>query len=128
MDNNSINDADIRALFNAYRPTQSSDTDFMRRLEQKMDAIEFIRRRNTCTVRRYRRAMVAAAIAGFVSGAVFTMAVPYIGHYIQNALQFIDLPHDAGQNLAWIAVTVLSALAAFVTYDLMTPTTATDKN
>lgn len=128
MDNNSINDADIRALFNAYRQTPSSDTDFMRRLEQKMDAIEYIRRRNTCTVRRYRRAMVAAAIAGFVSGAVFTMAVPYIEHIIQKTLQFIDLPHGVGQNLAWIAVTVLSALAAFVTYDLMTPTTATDKN
>ena len=72
-------DKALEELFLAQQPHFDDKADFMAALTRRLDAVEYVRRHQEATIRRYKMAMVAAFAIGVVSGAVtlaFVLALP----------------------------------------------------
>ena len=72
-------DKALEELFLAQQPHFDDQADFMAALTRRLDAVEYVRRHQEATIRRYKMAMVAAFAIGVVSGAVtlaFVLALP----------------------------------------------------
>ncbi len=72
-------DKALEELFLAQKPHFDDKADFMAALTRRLDAVEYVRRHQEATIRRYKMAMVAAFAIGVVSGAVtlaFVLALP----------------------------------------------------
>ena len=72
-------DKALEELFLAQRPHFDDQADFMAALTRRLDAVEYVRRHQEATLRRYRMAMVAAFVVGVISGAftlAFVLSVP----------------------------------------------------
>ena len=66
-------------LFLAHRPQFDDQADFMAELTRRLDAVEYVRKHQEATIRRYKMAMVAAFVVGIVSGAAtlaFVLSMP----------------------------------------------------
>ncbi|MDD6530421.1 MAG: hypothetical protein PUF41_10615, partial [Prevotella copri] len=53
--------------------------EFMARLTQKLDAVEYLRQYEEANLRRYKYAMIAAFVAGFIAGGAlfaFVLSTP----------------------------------------------------
>ncbi len=117
-------DKELEQLFAGYEPDMLSDTDFMARLEQGMKAIDAIRCQVADGRRRNRKAVVIAALTGFVSGSTLTAAVPYlvdaIAHWQQSqpASAFADLIAGNTAALAWAAVAAATIAVSVNVYEL----------
>lgn len=77
MDNDNL-----KELFGNFNPDLSSGSDFIARLQQRMDTIEMVRQYNAELRRRNRIAVMIAALAGFIMGVVLTLLMPLIGDWI----------------------------------------------
>ncbi|MDE6270305.1 MAG: hypothetical protein K2M12_05555, partial [Muribaculaceae bacterium] len=73
-----MNDKDLSKLFESYQPELDSDKEFMDRLEQRLEAVEFIRAQQVSRRRRNRFGITAAAVAGCFVGVVATLVSPWI--------------------------------------------------
>ncbi len=105
-----MEDNDIRDLFRDFSPATSSDADFMTRLRRNMEAVELVREHTMNIRRRSRRAVVAAALSGFVAGVVLTLAFPYILQMIRRIAG--SIPGIAGEiadTSSEVATFILSA-------------------
>ena len=72
-------DKALEELFLAQKPHFDDNADFMSALNRRLDAVEFVRRHQEATIRRYKIAMVAAFVVGVVSGAIslaFVLSLP----------------------------------------------------
>lgn len=72
-------DKALEELFLSQTPHFDDNAEFMTRLTQRLDAVEFIKQHQEATIRRYKMAVVAAFIVGIISGAVtiaFVLSVP----------------------------------------------------
>ncbi len=72
-------DKALEELFLAQTPHFDDNAEFMTRLTQRLDAVEFIKQHQEATIRRYKMAVVAAFVVGIISGAVtiaFVLSVP----------------------------------------------------
>jgi hypothetical protein len=72
-------DKALEELFLAQKPHFDDQCDFMDALTRRLDAVEYVRQHQDATLRRYKMAMVAAFVAGIVSGAVtlaFVLSMP----------------------------------------------------
>lgn len=119
MTDNMIEDKGVEKLFADYRPDLTSDFVFMQRLERNLDAVEIVRKRNEATRRRGRRALVAAALAGFVAGAIFTLAVPYITKAVNDLLSstvLASLPAQTGYLASWLIAAAATIFASVTTF------------
>ena len=111
-------DKALEELFLAQQPQFDDNADFMAALNRRLDAVEFVRRHQEATIRRYKMAMVAAFIVGIVSGAV-TMV------YILSTPVEVPLFTFGAQTgfLFWIAENsryfTAIALALLMTFGLM---------
>lgn len=115
----------LKEVFADFRPQLSSDFAFLKNVEQRLDSVEMIRRHNAAVKKRIRKAAVAAALVGFVTGAVSALFLPVISHAIVEVSSALSI--DKGmmsyitQNasvLAWIAVGALSVFASLNVYEL----------
>ena len=73
------NDKALEELFLAQKPHFDDNADFMAALTRRLDAVEYVRRHQEATIRRYKIAMVAAFVVGVVSGAIslaFVLSLP----------------------------------------------------
>lgn len=119
MTDNIIEDKGIGTLFADYRPDLTSDFVFMQRLERNLDAVEIVRERNEATRRRGRRALVAAALAGFVVGALLTLAVPYMTKAVNDLLSSTvleSLPARTGYLASWLIAAAATMFASVTTF------------
>lgn len=114
----------IKELFREYDPKLSSSMAFIERLERNLNAVEMIHRKNNAVMKRNKRAVVMAACAGFISGIIFTLFLPYLTDIINSGMGAIaDL---FGHNdfsgypytLSWIIVGAVSVFVAVNTYDI----------
>ena len=74
-----MKDKALEELFLAQTPHFDDKAQFMARLTQRLDAVEYIRQYQEATLRRYRMAMVAAFVVGIISGAAtmfFILSTP----------------------------------------------------
>ena len=72
-------DKALEELFLAQKPHFDDNADFMAALTRRLDAVEYVRRHQEATIRRYKIAMVAAFVVGVVSGAIslaFVLSLP----------------------------------------------------
>lgn len=65
----------LEELFLAQKPTFDDSADFMAALNKRLDSVEYVKQHQEATMRRYRMAMVAAFVVGFVVGG---FAVGYL--------------------------------------------------
>ena len=63
-------DKALEELFLARKPHFTDNADFMASLTKRLDAVEYLKRHQEATIRRYKMMMVAAFVVGIVSGAV----------------------------------------------------------
>ena len=71
-----MKDKALEELFLAQRPKFDDKEEFMARLTQKLDAVEYLRQYEEANLRRYKYAMIAAFVAGFiVGGALFALVL-----------------------------------------------------
>ena len=115
---------DIRGLFENFQPELGGDSAFMDRLERNMNSVEDIRRHTVAMRRRYKRAVVLAACVGFVVGALFTFAVPWLSEWLSGVadavpkLAAMNLTADKCSVLTWMLAACSSVGAALWTYDM----------
>ena len=72
-------DKALEELFLAQQPHFDDNADFMAALTRRLDAVEYVRRHQEATIRRYKIAMVVAFVIGVVSGAIslaFVLSLP----------------------------------------------------
>ncbi len=111
-------DKALEELFLAQKPQFNDSEEFMASLEKRLEAVEFIKRHQEATIRRYKMAMVAAFIVGIISGAVtivFVLStpatIPLFSFQTQTVL------------LSWLAENarsiVAAALALLMTFGLI---------
>lgn len=71
-----MKDKALEELFLAQRPKFDDKDEFMARLTQKLDAVEYLRQYEEANLRRYKYAMIAAFVAGFIDGgALFALVL-----------------------------------------------------
>ena len=71
-----MKDKALEELFLAQRPKFDDKDEFMARLTQKLDAVEYLRQYEEANLRRYKYAMIAAVVAGFIAGgALFALVL-----------------------------------------------------
>ena len=111
-------DKALEELFLAQKPQFNDSEAFMASLTKRLDAVEFIKRHQEATLRRYKMAMVAAFVVGIISGAVTIVSVlsapatiPLFSFQTQTVL------------LSWFAENarpiVTTALALLMTFGLI---------
>lgn len=70
-----MKDKALEELFLAQRPKFDDKDEFMARLTQKLDAVEYLRQYEEANLRRYKYAMIAAFVAGFIAGGALLALV-----------------------------------------------------
>lgn len=71
-----MKDKALEELFLAQRPKFDDKDEFMARLTQKLDAVEYLRQYEEANLRRYKYAMIAEFVAGFIAGgALFALVL-----------------------------------------------------
>ncbi len=63
-------DKRIEEIFQEFRPDTGGETDFMAALNRRLDAVEYVKRRQDAQLRRYKYALLGAFASGLVAGAV----------------------------------------------------------
>lgn len=115
MDNDNL-----KELFGNFNPDLSSGSDFIARLQQRMDTIEMVRQYNVELRRRNRIAVMIAALAGFIMGVALTLLMPLIGDWI--ATFRLSVPGHAFNidlhYIAWVLLAAVSMFTALNTYEI----------
>ena len=114
-------DKALEELFLAQQPHFDDQADFMAMLTRRLDAVEYVRRHQEATLRRYKLAMAAAFVVGLVSGAL-TLAfilsepadVPLFTIRVQSGLLLW-----LAQNSRLLSATVLALLLSFGTMSII---------
>lgn len=65
-----MKDKALEDLFLASKPTFDDTDDFMKALNKRLDAVEYIKQHEEATIRRYRYIMLVAFILGILCGGV----------------------------------------------------------
>ena len=111
-------DKALEELFLAQKPQFNDSEEFMASLEKRLEAVEFIKRHQEATIRRYKMAMVAAFVVGIVSGGVtiaFVLSAP-------ATVPLFSVQMQTGA-LAWLAANsrpiVTTALTQLMTIGLI---------
>lgn len=118
-----MNDDDIKTLFSGFNPELSDDSRFMARLTDRLEAVEMVRQHNAMYGRINRLAVIIAAMAGFVMGAVCTVFLPEIKNLIYGLeLWSLLKAHDFIDAFApvavWLIIAAVSLVVAFNAYVL----------
>ena len=114
-------DKALEELFLAQKPHFDDNADFMSALNRRLDAVEFVRRHQEATIRRYKMAMVVAFVVGVVSGAItmaFVLSMPadmplFTVHVQSGILLWL------AENSRVILTTVLALLMSFGTMSII---------
>ena len=72
-------DKELEELFLAQKPHFDDAPEFMARLAQRLDAVEYVKQHQEATIRRYRMAVATAFVVGIISGAAalaFLLSTP----------------------------------------------------
>ena len=108
-------DKELEEIFLAQKPQFDDSEAFMASLTKRLDAVEFIKRHQEATLRRYKIAMVAAFVVGIISGAVtiaFVLSAPATIPLFSFQTQTVLLSWFA-ENARPIVTTALALLMTF---------------
>lgn len=119
-----MEDDKLKELFDNYNPELSSGMRFMERVERNLDSVESLMTRNAAMRKRYRKAVFAAAIAGFVVGMIFTLFMPYIATWVVALMEMLPqnfLTEAVAENYrlaVWPLICATSLFIAVNTYEI----------
>lgn len=118
----------LYARFRNFDPAPATgDSDFMARLTHNLLTIEAIRAEQRALRRRYRRATLWAASAGFVCGFLCCLALPRLSQMVGMLLQSVEAtPATVAATATWATWMLIAAVTLAVsaaTYDLLRPAT-----
>lgn len=112
----------LTALFDAYDPDLSSDNLFMARLENNLKAVETVKQQLEERQTQNRRAIIVAALCGFVFGVLSVLCYPFIATAIRSiatpasaAAQFMS---DYGSTVIWSAISLMAVILTYSAYDI----------
>ena len=108
-------DKELEEIFLAQKPQFDDSEAFMASLTKRLDAVEFIKRHQEATLRRYKLAMIAAFVVGIISGAVtivFVLSAPAAIPLFSFQTQTVLLSWFA-ENARPIVTTALALLMTF---------------
>lgn len=71
-------DKTLEELFLRTKPHFDDKADFMESLIRRLDAVEFVRQHQEATIRRYKKAMIAAFVIGIITGAATLAFMTYM--------------------------------------------------
>ncbi len=105
-------DKALEELFLAQRPVFDDKDEFMARLTQKLDAVEYLRQYEEANLRRYKYAMVAAFVMGLIVGGgmlAFVLSAPADAPLISfhATTGFLLLIEQNSKAIATIALSLL---------------------
>lgn len=114
----------LKTLFSDFEPELTSDFQFMNRLQRNLNSVELIKRRNAEARIRSKKAVVIAAVVGFIVGFLFSLSLPYLTEAVSNWR--LELPSgsalialaDNFATIAWLVIGAISVLIAINTYEL----------
>lgn len=119
-----MEDDKFRSLFAGFDPELSTDFQFMHKLERSLNSVEMVKQRVSETRSRSRKAVAFAAVAGFIVGFLFSLALPYLSGIVAD--RQLALPAESVANafaehftlIAWTVIGATSVFAALNTYEL----------
>ncbi|MCM1067360.1 MAG: hypothetical protein NC418_07300 [Muribaculaceae bacterium] len=116
-------DNKIKDLFGSFDPKLSSSFDFIKKLERNMDAVEIVKRHNLAMRRRSRKAVLIAALSGFVAGVVLSILLPLAGRWIGTLSVSLPLPDFGSLSfgtsfISWAIIAVVSTITALNAYEI----------
>lgn len=107
-----------------FEPELSSDFQFMSKLERSLNSVEILKQHAAEVRSRNKKAVVLAAVLGFIVGMLFSLSLPYLSSAV--AEWQLSLPGDSMLNaladnfriISWIAIGGTSVLTALNTYEV----------
>ena len=108
-------DKALEELFLAQKPHFDDNEAFMASLNQRLDAVEYIKKHQEAAIRRYKLAMVIAFVVGIISGGVamvFVLSMPTSVPLFTFKAQTAFLLWFS-ENSRFIVTTALSLLMGF---------------
>ena len=93
--------------------------------QRNLNAVEIVRQQNRMMLARNKRAVVIAAMAGFLVGLIFSFALPYIGDMIAGLRPTLDVGSvgyilaDNYQLITWLIIGAVSVFTSLNTYELV---------
>lgn len=124
-----MDDSQIKQLFSGFRPTLSDDVSFMARLDERLAIIDDVLEYRERLRRQSRRAIVVAALLGFLTGVVFSLLLPYLQSFItilidsfSLTVSSLNLPGEIplpSMVISWCILAVAVIAASLSSYNLM---------
>lgn len=119
-----MEDDKLKSLFSNFEPDLSSDFQFINKLQKSLNSVEIIREHAAEVRSRSKKAIVIAAVVGFLVGFLFSMALPYLSDAVSNWQ--LTLPRESVLNsfannfttFAWLIIGGTSVLAALNSYEI----------
>ena len=114
----------IKDIFSNYDPELTSSPAFIERLEHNLDTVELIHTENAAVMKRNRVAVAVAACAGFLSGILFTLLLPYLMNMFQSLIAtfsgvtVLNINPAYTQALSWILIGAVSVFIAVNAYEI----------
>lgn len=113
----------LTLLFRDFDPELSPDAPFIDRLGRSLDAVELVKRQQLAERRRNKRAVLVAAVAGFVAGVVFAILLPFVATWLSAV--HVSLPSFGLPDLiidfrlvAWMAAASTAVLISVNAYEI----------
>jgi len=115
-----MEDDNIRNLFQSFEPALSSDSKFMERLQQSIDAVEIVKQHTAVVRKRHKLAVLIAAVSGFVMGVVMTLLYPIISGWMANMNLSFQISKATAIDIdsSFIGIIVMSAVCVIVTLNI----------
>ena len=111
-------DKSLEDVFLAQTPRFTDNDAFMASLTKRLDAVEYVKRYQEATLRRYKMMMLAAFVVGIISGA---LAVMYVLSTPADVPLFTFRMHSA--VLSWLSensrIIMATTLAFLITLGLI---------
>lgn len=114
-------DDELKALFSNFNPHISFDKRFMTRLQRRLDTIDRLNHEMVTMRRRNRRAVVLAALAGFVAGVLTCMLLPSLTSLITKpdlSYPVFSLVSSVSPVMLWLLPAGATLLASLGVYSL----------
>lgn len=119
-----MDDDKLKSLFLDFEPELSSDRLFMEKLQRNLNSVEIIKQHTAEVRARNKKAVVAAALVGFIVGFLLSLSLPYLSTTVSKWQ--LTLPDQSILNvfadnftiIAWLVIGGTSVLTALNTYEV----------
>ena len=119
-----MEDDKLKSLFSNFEPELTSGFRFMNKLQQNLNSVEMIKQHTAEFRARSKKAVVIAALVGFIVGFLFSLSLPCLSDAVKKWQ--LTLPSESVMNslannfttIAWLIIGGTSVLAALNSYEI----------